>query len=205
MDHERQDLLLHRALELEADARDWNELEALAREDPGVWRQLAALLRDQGTLHQAMETRLAVAERVTTVLTDRASGRVARFGGWSGWAAAALVLVTWFLSTRTGLDPADLPARNSARQSDRVGSDGAAAGDPAIARAANERRRVGELPSLMLESSPAADGDGYEVLYVRRTLERIRVDEFHRLAENEYGESMPVPTRWTPSGRPRRM
>ncbi|MBI4880231.1 MAG: hypothetical protein HY812_11325 [Planctomycetes bacterium] len=57
---------------------------------------------------------------------------------------------------------------------------------------------LGELPSTMLETRPSADGQGYEVIRLRRTLERLHVDRIFRLAEDEHGNAVPVPAQWTP-------
>jgi hypothetical protein len=59
--------------------------------------------------------------------------------------------------------------------------------------------QVGELPPLLVEAEPRANG-GYDVLWVRRTLEQAQVDALYGLAFDEGGQPTPVPM--TPS-RPR--
>lgn len=55
---------------------------------------------------------------------------------------------------------------------------------------------VEELPPLMLDSFPAADGGGVDVVYLRRVVERVRVDECYRLAADEHGRPAAVPVRF---------
>ena len=46
---------------------------------------------------------------------------------------------------------------------------------------------------ILMEAQPAADGNGYEVVYIRQILERARVNDIYRFSQDETGRATPVP------------
>ena len=53
---------------------------------------------------------------------------------------------------------------------------------------------VGQSPDfIVLESTPLADGGGYEVVYLRQLIERREVRDLYRLGTDELGNTVRVP------------
>jgi hypothetical protein len=83
-----------------------------------------------------------------------------------------------------------------------------AAGDDAASAALREYLRVGadsgrvvgEMPrKVLMHAEPAADGRGYDVVYVRQIVERARVGGMYRFSQDEAGRVTPVRTTLTRS------
>ncbi len=196
MSNQPEEVLIHRAIELTASAADWADLDAAALRDPAVLQRLASALQDEGDLRRGVEERLAAAERVA--LPQAKARRLPRAPAWLGWAAAAALALIWSASGFLD-EPAKhaSPLRDAGSPAPERGP--ALAGDGVLSL--DDLRLVsndtlGELPSMMLETRPAADGRGYEVIRLRRTLERLHVDQIFRVAEDEHGNA--VPAQWTP-------
>jgi len=97
-----------------------------------------------------------------------------RIGTYTGWAAAIAIAAIATLAARPPLAPrAD---GNPDTLLTRYLAEGAAQG-----------RVVGELPQVTLKVSPADGGQGYDVLFVRRLLERTTVEDVYRLGLDEHG------------------
>jgi hypothetical protein len=45
---------------------------------------------------------------------------------------------------------------------------------------------------VILEQTPTADGQAWEVTYLRRLVEKRVVNELYRMAPNEHGQLMPT-------------
>lgn len=56
--HEMEDALFSRALDHEASAEDWQQLDEIARDDPQVWERLADALRAEGCMRRAVSDTL---------------------------------------------------------------------------------------------------------------------------------------------------
>ena len=56
-----------------------------------------------------------------------------------------------------------------------------------------EGRIVSELPRQLVRTRVAPDGQQVEVLYVRRLLERARLDHLYERGSNDLGEPVSVP------------
>jgi hypothetical protein len=162
MEVTREEVLFERVLAQSDDREDWRELEALSVRDGAVWRRLAATLQDGALLRGAFERELAAAARVDLPRGAQARGPRPAFG-WLGWIAATLVLCLWL--------------------GDRLGSAAGQATGLAGGR---------ELPSLLLEARPRADG-GYDVVLVRRQLEERHVEQLYDFGFDETGAPAPVP------------
>lgn len=93
------DTLISRVVDQEAGDADWHALHALAERDPAVWRELAQAQRDHAELTAEIDGALACADRIdvpshehfSQSLTDRVRVVVT----WSGWVAAAAVVLAW--------------------------------------------------------------------------------------------------------------
>ena len=62
----------------------------------------------------------------------------------------------------------------------------------------SECRIVRELPLLTVDIRPTADGDESEVIYLRRFMERARVEGVYKMGIDEQGRSVVVPTDESP-------
>ncbi|TVQ29948.1 MAG: hypothetical protein EA376_14285 [Phycisphaeraceae bacterium] len=199
---ERLEILIGRVVDEEASDADWSELESLAAGDASVWRRLALTRREHDALRAGFEHVAAGADRIEAEAPGPALAtilplRSARFGAWSGWAAAAALGLAWL--GVTGI--------NTARQQPAAGFDDqseVAAVSPAsftademldqyMARGMREGWVLGELPKVMVETRPADEGDRYEVRFIRQIYERAYVDHFYEEGFDELGETQLVP------------
>lgn len=195
----REDILIGRVTDGEATPADWQELEALAASDAGVWTRLASAQRSHADLSRAVDDELTVAELVhvpahDAVRTGMTSVAI-RWRAYSGWAAAAVVAIAWAGANGLGLRTPGLnPGATTA---------GVLSPDELFSRYVDQGKAqgvvLGELPMVMVESSPAgasgepgADGP-VEVVFVRRVLERAYVKNLYRVGRDEHGEPTPVP------------
>jgi hypothetical protein len=147
--------------------------------------------------------------------------RLPRGARWTGWAAAAVIAMCWIGSGLVESLPTHVtdpvaridgergapgaPGAHGAEQSPGLAFDPSAVpagprprhpagsfGDgPGSASLASDQV-VGELPMQVVETRPAADGQGYEVLYVKRLLQRTRVGSVYSLGLDEQGQPAPV-------------
>jgi len=128
---------------------------------------------------------------------------------WSGWAAAGLLAVCWLGSAgwtspsrapqKPNPGPA-FPAPVSVVARDDAGADDrdtrpSALREPRLRPdAADDQSHVlGELPLKLVSTRRADDGrPGYEVVVLRRVLERTRVDNMLSLGADDAGRPAPV-------------
>ncbi len=184
---EREDILIGRVVDGEAAPNDWIELEQLAARDAGVWRRLAVAQREQASLCAGFEEAIEVADRVEIPhhAVHAAHSFNMRWRAWSGWAAAAAVALVW--ATTQGLLP-----NNGAAGGQQANIAGNLSPDEAfneyLTTGMEEGRVLGELPSIMVDSSPAEDGDGIDVTIMRRIIEVKRVKGAFSIGVDENGE-----------------
>jgi hypothetical protein len=144
---------------------DWAALDRVAATDPAVWARLAETLRDDAALRRSLAPAFACAEAVVLPAPPRA--RVPWLVGVAAAACAA-----WWLS-RSSIQPA--PAYQPA----------------AVAQSAPADAPLPELPRLVVDARPTADGRATEVVYLRRTFERAVVDRVVEVGVDEYGQPLP--------------
>lgn len=199
---ERLEILIGRVVDDEASAADWGELESLAADDASVWRRLALARREHDALRAGFEHVAATADRIEAEAPGPALATVrplrsARFGAWSGWAAAAALGLAWL----------GISGFNTARHHPAASFDGqseVAAVSPTsftademldqyMARGMREGWVLGELPKVMVETRPADEGDRYEVHFIRQIYERAYVDHFYEEGVDELGRARLVP------------
>ena len=191
------EILITRVLDGEATPEDWAAFRAMAAQDQAAWADLADAQQDRADLASAVADAIAIADRVEAPVHrhagERLNARVRTGAAWMGWVAAATIAVVGFtgrfgaVSTPgTGADTqqAGLFSINSPEDAMKLYLDkGQAAGSV-----------LGELPDrVMLSSAPAADGNGYTVVYLRQIVERHHVDSLYQLGENEIGQPVVVP------------
>lgn len=199
----REENLISKVVDEEATSKDWAALESLAESDPNVWRRLAAAQRDHSVLCVGVNEALAACEEIA--LPQRALDATHSFNirwrAWSGWAAAAAIALVWV--TTQGM----LPASNTTGQT--AGIDLSAwtpdeAFDHYLTRGKREGRVLSELPSVMVQSQPTPDGQRFEIIILRRVMERTIVDHLYSIGQDDAGQPRIVPdTSWqVSSSRP---
>lgn len=192
---DREALLIHRAIERLATEDDWRELDVAAAADPDLWRRLGEQLRDECLLASEGRASVAVADRVELPVARTTPIRPLRAlrSAFTGWLVAAAALALW-IGTRVERDttapvrPVVLPAA--------VPLAGFAAGDPSLLRVSSDgNTSASEMPRVLVNATRS--GDGYELLYLRRSFERVRVPMLYDTAHDENGNAAAVPVSLT--------
>ncbi len=199
MSVDQHEQMMDRMLNRQLEARDLDELAQLSQTQPEALVRIAAALRGAAQVESGVEAAQALAETIELPATDdRESNRpslVARgVGSWSGWATAAMVAAAWILAamlsstppaaTPSGGSDVLLTANQALEQYMRAGTD--------------EGRIVQELPLLTVDIRPTPDGDESEVIYLRRFMERARVEGVYKTGIDEQGRVVVVPTDESP-------
>lgn len=202
---EQIDILISRVVDGVATPGDWQSLEAQGAREPIVWFELAMAQRDHQLLTGAISAAVVRADRfelpvveapVSTVHDEHAhhfSMRARRAVMWGGWAAAAAIGMAFMLQQPTptapgnqtaGLQSPIATAADALSQYYKLGQkDGVV---------------LGEVPKkVLINTEPAADGDGYDVIYLRQIMERTRVPDLYRLSSDEIGRPTSVPVQMT--------
>lgn len=190
------DVLVTRLLDARASEADWAALRDLARRDETVWLDLIELRRQALALERGMEPTLAAAELcdmpdlVLSARPGRALG--GSRGGLVGWAVAALLALGFVAQQagvlKTGMESGPrLTSGFDARPPEASLQD-------YLDRGKQSGRVVGEVPERKVVGvQPAADGDGYDVLYFRQIIERTRVPSLYNIGTSESGGPVLVP------------
>lgn len=191
----REEILINRVVDGEATPADWTELDVVAQRDPSIWARLAEAQRAQASLQRAVEDALTAAELVDLPFQSERLERAwdARIRIWGGWLVAAVLLVAW--------------AGNLASVRALNRSSEAASGAPTLAGLSGlspdqilqaykqtgmeDGRVVGEMPMVMLETVPTADGRA-QITFVRPLVERVVVDQLYELGQDDAGRAVPV-------------
>jgi len=194
--------LFHRVLSGCAEPAAWDELEEKARRDPELWHRLALSLKDQNELNLGVASTvlpvdamdLADLRETATHKRRSESARVARFrlGPWVGWAAAACLSLLW-LAGVPGSPSNPTPTAKAATMQQAL--------DLYRQAGTREGRLVEELPLLVVDRKPAPKGKGTEVVYLRRILERRRVQNLYEAAPDEWGNPVAIPAQYEPQRR----
>ncbi|MEL7474151.1 MAG: hypothetical protein AAGK04_12610, partial [Planctomycetota bacterium] len=187
------DVLLSRLIDAEASAEDWAAFKRLASEDQNIWAELGEAQRAHDDLAIAVRRETSVADEIEAPiearLSDGLTARLRALWSYGGWAAAAVVLLTFTLGRPGG----PLGAQSSSMQAAGIVPalvTPNSAPDEALQAYLDLGEKagtvLGEAPQfVVLESTPAADGDGYEVVYLRQLVERRRVETLYQNASDE--------------------
>ena len=168
---DRKEILIGRVLGREDQPADWRELRGLAGRDQELWQRLVADMEGDSLLRAASTQSLQSAQRVELPLPIR---KVAWTHSLSalisplGWVAAVVMALLWIVNPG---HLTEAPVREIM---------------PTIP-IASEGDFVGELPRVLVSSGPNAAGDAFELMYLRRFLERVHVDEVLRMRRDETG------------------
>lgn len=193
------DVLISRVVDGVAGPSDWVEIDLISAGDQNVWREIAQAQRDKQLLDFAVARATATADRVD--LPEPAPLviiRRARMGAvqWAGWAAAAVLAVAMVIVPNWNAAPNTNTAglNNLIPTFDQPPTSPDAALDNYLTRGRETGRVVRQLPDfVVLDSAPAADGNGYDVIYLRQIVERARVDSLSRYKVDESGRKVPLP------------
>lgn len=191
------DLLISRVVDGRATSSDWGSIETLGRQDESIWRDLAQAQRDHALLSGAVQSEVSAADSIAIPEREGASYRLASrirsAGAWGGWAAAAAVGLAWM---------GGLPARtndnfSNGNQAGMVPFSGNASDalQAYLDLGKKDGRVIEQLPSKVLVDEPkvAADGRGYEVIFIRQIVERERVPDLYHFSRDETGNLTAVP------------
>lgn len=195
------DALISRLIDAEATADDWAEFKRLAAEDPAIWSELSDAQRDHDRLLSALEAEIAIADTIEAPieahLAHGLTQRLRLVASYGGWAAAALILLSFTLGGRAlGLPQpsGDGVVRAGLIPMVTAESDPDDALSAYLTLGQRTGRVIGEAPEfVVLESRPAATGDGVEIVYLRQLIERRTVESVYRFDQDEFGN--PTPTR----------
>lgn len=194
---ETEDLLIHRAVSMTAAPTDWDSLEALSERDPELWHRMARALRDEGDLTNALDAKTAVADAIGPFQSRR---RTLGFGAASGWFAAAAIAACWFttlMQTGSAILPGASRPGTVHESSDMPGAPGLVSNQGAT-HGIGSATPVSTLPDVLLGTQRAADGDGYEITVMKRSVEKVRVKDLFQLqrGQDELGNPATLPVRF---------
>jgi hypothetical protein len=168
------DLLLGRVIDRADTPQDWAQLEARADQDPGLWTELIARLRDDARCREAVQVAVRPAASVPLPRRPRRAHPALL-------AAAAVLLVA-------GLVVQVWPGKEPAAPQP-VGEAPYVAATPT----AHEPVVLEELPGLLLATRPTGTEGVLEVVYLRRTLECRQVTTLYELQRDDAGVPAPLP------------
>lgn len=190
------DLLISRVVDCRASAGDWAELDRMAKSDDSVWRELARAQREHALLAGAVMDEVMKADSVAIPEHHAASyklaSRIRSAGAWGGWAAAAAVALAWMGGLPAGDTGAGLPSNQASLAPFGSASD---ALNAYLDLGKKDGRVIQQLPGKVLvdDPRPAADGQGYEVIFIRQIVERERVPDLYRFSRDEAGNLTAIP------------
>ncbi len=200
MNQPRDDILISQIIDGDATAGVWDELTALAGDDPAAWRRLADALRDHKAFARAVNAAVGLADTIELPRSDAATGprprstpnlRFSGWSGWTGWAVAAVVtlaLVTGFVNLLT-TSPEPVTSGRAGLMETSAPRSAAELLQAYVDQGRQENRVIAEIPEkVLLETRPLPDGKGYELLYLRQILERKTVGDLYQVnSQDEMG------------------
>ncbi|MCB9879231.1 MAG: hypothetical protein H6835_16670 [Planctomycetes bacterium] len=179
MMHANEELWISRVVDRRAGDDDWRELDAIATQDPEVWRRLATTLRCEHALQRGVA---AVLPPVADELLVPPALRMPR---WLVVAAALLVMAAMFVLGRVSADRTKTAPVLATPDCDVLL-------DTYLAAGRDSGRVLEQLPLQIVESRRREAGEGYEVLFVRSFVERTAVERAMTLAPDELGRPVPL-------------
>ena len=195
------DILISRVVEGRANQEDWSAVDTMASADPGLWRDIVQSQRDEQYLRRMVEIAGQAAESIDlpTALTVHGPSRVSsgrrsiRIGALGGWLVAAAVGIA-FVQSREDRSILSGPTGNNQSSLAPSFANSDAAYKAYLKQGQKEGRVVGEVPEhYVLESTPAVDGKGYNVTFVRFIVERKTVADVVRPTQDETGALRALP------------
>ena len=171
-----EDILLSKAVDGTATDEEWDQLESIGSVDPTIWRRFGEMNRLQSHLDDAIDQATQLAQTVELDMDRARSHHVLsiRVRSWSGWAVAAILTLA-LLGGRLGLLSSH---SNTAQSAGLLSLD--ASPDEVLEQYRTvgtlDGRFVSELPTVMVDMRVDPSTGQAEMFYMRRFLERVRVD-----------------------------
>ncbi len=201
MIEQHDDILISRTIDGNATTGDWDELTALADANPAVWRNLAMSLREHQAFARAVNADVTVADAIemptmrhAAAIRLRDAGRhpafLARVGGWSGWAVAAVFTIIWVAGVLNLVqNTATQPNGSSPGHAAMVGASAAELLEAYLDKGRQEHFVIAEVPQrVLIETRPNETGRGFELIYIRQILERTVVPDLYQFNRDEAGQ-----------------
>lgn len=207
----REDVLIGRVVDGEANDADWADLERLARADGDIWKRLAHAQRVHARLERAVEDAIAVAELVDAPIYRPGRGFWGSAKSSLGWAVAAALAVA-LVGRFHQFIPTGSDVMTPAQQAGIIPLS-AASPDEAYNRYINagiaDGRVVGEMDPVLLEARELTSESGEpvrEVLVLRRVVERIAGENMpvYTIHRDEHGLPVPKPVEFPKPATPAR-
>lgn len=170
---DRKEILISRVVGREEQPTDWQELRNLAAQDANLWQRVLVDLESESWLRAACSESLQFAQRVELPLPSRRrewTQSIAAFINPLGW-IAALVMGLFWIATPDRYDQA--PVREIT----------------ATIPITSEGDFVTELPRVLVSSGLNEVGDAFELMYMRRFIERVQVDQILRMRVDDAGQA----------------
>lgn len=203
---DQRDLLISRIIDGRARGHDWDRFRDHASHDPQIWAQLGDTQRQHESLCSSLAGDLAVADRVELpgIIDDGpVRHRLDMVSRWGGWAAAAALMLVWFVgrpmtSSPDGASPSSTAGMLSIPLKEAKPDQ---AFDQYMSAGQQSGRVVAEMPDrVVIETRPMSDGT-VEVLYLRQIVERQIIDHAYRQMQDEMGNAVTVPMELNPVQR----
>ncbi|MDI1288501.1 MAG: hypothetical protein PSX37_00945 [bacterium] len=210
------DLSLSRLVDGVATRSDIHNIDAEEAARPGAWREVALAQKLNTALITDLRPLAAKADAVSlqpaSILSptdqpapriiqhdpaaERFSRRLRLGAAWGGWAVAAVVAIAVRLPNTTGNtntgNTASMPILSAAEALTNY-----------LSKGRNEGSVIGELPKkVLVNTTQAPDGQGYEVIFIRQIMERVRVDDLYRYSSDELGNPTPIKVQLVKPVRP---
>ena len=195
------DILISRTIDGNATTGDWEELTALADANPAVWRNLAMSLRAHQAFARALNADVTVADAIEMPTVQRAAATIqlrdagrhpaflARVGGWSGWAVAAVFTIIWVAGVFNLVQNTTPQPGSSSGNTTMVGASAAELLEAYLDKGRQEDFVIAEGPQrILIETRPNGSGRGYELIYLRQILERTVVPDLYQFNRDEAGQ-----------------
>jgi len=205
---DERNVLISRIVDGAATSEDWATFRAVAAHDPSIWGELAQTQEIHESISSSVHDALSFVDRVELpggVMDDQPlHARLEILSRWGGWAAAAAIMLVWFVgnpfTTQSGNDSGNkaafIPDFGSNTALDQAQPDQAFGQYLSAGRQSGQV--VGEMPDrVVIETRPMPDGT-IEVLYLRQIIERQIIDHAYREIHDESGNAIPVPVRFAP-------
>ncbi len=204
------DLLITRMVDGVAQESDWNDLGRIARTDASIFTDLAHAHRIDRAVRAFAAPLVAQADRVSLPPTaadldttfpiepvhvpHRSRARRAPFLGWAIAACLALALGAEIAGVRLGLSGRNTTPSNAAGLVAPTFASADQAMNAYVELGKQQGKVVGEMPQkFVIQSQPAPDGEGLEVVYIRQFIERAIVKDLYTLGTDELGRTILVP------------
>lgn len=205
------DLSLSRLVDGVATRTDIDTIDSEEAARPGAWREVALAQKLNASLTselrpvalQAQAIALPAAEQATPLAApsdtsrtikhdphaERFSRRIRLGAAWGGWAAAAVIAIAARMPQ---------PEANPSINASIPILSAADALTSYLSKGRNEGTVIGELPKkVLVNTTQAPDGQGYEVIFIRQIMERVRVDDLYRYSSDELGNPTPIKVQLT--------